>query len=161
MTGQAFGISATSLMGQCLGARDIEGAKLNTLMCRRIGMLCSIVLVLVFIFLGEPICRLYTSDETIIAESARLLLAVALLQPLQTSQLIISGALRGAGDTMVMAVITFLGVLLIRPFLSMFAINVLHLGLLGAWIAMIIDQSFRSLVSFLRFKSNKWVYLKV
>ncbi|MDR2899478.1 MAG: MATE family efflux transporter, partial [Clostridiales bacterium] len=161
MTGQAFGISATSLMGQCLGAKDIEGAKLNTQMCRRIGMLCSIGLVLVFVFLGSPICRLYTGEETIVAESARLLLAVALLQPLQTSQLIISGALRGAGDTMVVAVITFLGVLIVRPLLSMVAINVFHLGLLGAWVAMIIDQSFRSLISFMRFKSNKWVYLKV
>ena len=38
---------------------------------------------------------------------------VALVQPFQSSQLILAGALRGAGDTKVTAVITFLTVLLV------------------------------------------------
>lgn len=161
MTGQAFGIAATSLLGQSLGMRNVDNAKTYTLICRRMGMLCAIGLGIIFIFFGKPIASLYTDDIDVINEAGKILMIVAILQPLQSSQLILNGALRGAGDTTVVAIITFIGILILRPIISLIMIRFFGLGLVGAWIAMGIDQSFRSLVSMLRFKSNKWMYIKV
>lgn len=86
---------------------------------------------------------------------------VALIQPFQSSQFILAGALRGAGDTRATAIIMFLTVLLIRPGAAIFAINVLGLGLEGAWLALIADQLVRSLLVLLRFNSGKWKSIKV
>ena len=160
-TGQAFGIAATTLTGQSLGRRDVEAAKTYTLTCRRYGTMCSVLLAASFILFGKQLAMMFTDDMSIVTEAAKMLLIVAFIQPLQTSQLIINGSLRGAGDTMVVAVITFIGVLLIRPALSIFSINVLNMGLTGAWAATAIDQGLRSTVSYFRFKSNRWTTIKV
>ena len=62
-------------------------------------------------------------EPQIISQGARILKLVALVQPAQSSQFILAGALRGAGDTRATAVITFLTVLLVRPSLALLAIN--------------------------------------
>ncbi len=99
---------------------------------------------------------LYTRDPQVIDNAAVALQIIALVQPFQSSQLILAGALRGAGDTKVTAAITFITVLLVRPALAIFAINVLGMGLEGAWYALVTDQILRSLLVLLRYNSGAW-----
>jgi len=161
MNGQAFAVSATSLMGQSLGKKRLDMAQAYSSRTRRIGMMVSIILGLIFFFLGTPIMNLYTDDPEIIAQGIRILKLVALIQPFQSSQFILAGALRGAGDTRATAVITFMTVLLLRPGLAKLSINVLGWGLIGAWIALVADQLVRSLLVVLRYKSEKWKNIKI
>ena len=86
---------------------------------------------------------------------------MALTQPFQSSQFILAGALRGAGDTRAIAIIIFITVLLIRPGLAMININVFQWGLMGAWIALVTDQVLRSALILLRYNSGKWKSIKV
>jgi len=46
--------------------------------------------------------------------------------------------------------------LLIRPAVSLVLVQYVGLGLIGAWIAMSIDQLFRSVMTLLRLNSGKW-----
>ncbi|WP_130837305.1 hypothetical protein [Lachnoclostridium sp. Marseille-P6806] len=57
--------------------------------------------------------------------------SLGLLQPVQTSQFILSGSLRGAGDTKTTAVITMIGILLLRPVIAQASIYWLGMGLIG------------------------------
>jgi putative MATE family efflux protein len=161
MTGQAFGISATSLMGQSLGKKRVDLGKYITLETRRLGMVFALLLACVFAFGGRYLAMLYIDDPEVISEAATILIVVAFLQPLQSSQLILSGALRGAGDTRTVALITSIGILLMRPLLSFVFVRYVGLGLMGAWIAMGIDQTFRSLCSYLHFRRGTWAFIKV
>ena len=88
------------------------------------------------------------------------MLFVAFLQPFQTSQFIISGGLRGAGDTRTTAVITFITVLLLRPTIAIILVKA-GLGLYGAWLAFICDQLVRTLLVLLRYNSGKWKLIKI
>ncbi|MDI9504808.1 MAG: MATE family efflux transporter, partial [Bacillota bacterium] len=97
-------------------------------------------LALIFFFFGRNIVGLYTKDAQVIAQGGQILMLVAFIQPFQSSQFILTGVLRGAGDTKATAVIIFLTVLLVRPGLAIFNRNVLGLGLIGAWIALALDQ---------------------
>jgi len=124
-------------------------------------MMTSLVLALTFILFGREIVALYTDDEVVIQQGTQILKLVAIIQPFQSSQLILSGALRGAGDTRSTAIIIFITVLLVRPGLAMFTIHVLNWGLIGAWIALMADQFLRSLLVLLRFNSGKWKTIKV
>jgi Na+-driven multidrug efflux pump len=104
---------------------------------------------------------MYTDDASVLALGGQILAFVAFAQPFQSSQFILSGALRGAGDTRAIAVIIFFTVLLIRPGLAMLAIYVLDWGLHGAWLGFVVDQMIRSLLVLLRFNSGKWKRIKV
>lgn len=161
MNGQAFSVSATSLMGQSLGKRRPDMAHEYSRRTRRMGMVISIVLGIVFFFFGEAIIALYSDDPNVIAQGSQILKIVALIQPFQSSQFIIAGALRGAGDTRATAIVTFLTILLIRPGLASFSIKILQWGLFGAWIAYAFDQLVRSLLILLRFNSEKWKEIKI
>lgn len=167
MNGQAFGIAATAFIGINLGKGRPDLATIYVRSARRMGMMVSIFLALMFILFGEQIIGLFLmgSNETekanIITTGMQILWIVAILQPLQCSQLILNGALRGAGDTRSTAMVMFIGVLLIRPVLSYALVNWLELGLIGAWLAMAADQVFRSIFSFVRFQMGKWKYIRV
>ena len=114
MNGQAFSVSATSLVGQSLGKKRPDMAQAYCSRTRRVGMTVSIVLALTFFFFGRYIVSLYTDEIEVIEQGSRILMFVALVQPLQSSQFILAGALRGAGDTRATAIIIFITVLLVR-----------------------------------------------
>lgn len=161
MNGQGFAVSATALTGQSLGKNRSDMAHAYVHRTRRLGMSVSIVLGIIFIFWGGNIVSLYNDDPDIILQGARIMMFVGFTQPLQSSQFILSGSLRGAGDTKATAIITFITVLLIRPFLAMYLINVWNMGLEGAWFAFIADQTIRSVLVLIRYNSGKWKSIKV
>lgn len=160
MTGQAFAVSATTLMGQSLGKRRTDMAQAYCSRTRTVGFVFSIILGLTFIFFGGNIVGLYNSDPNIIEIGGRIMLFVAFLQPFQSSQFITAGALRGAGDTRTTAIITFATVLLIRPTVAYILVST-GLGLYGAWLALACDQLIRSGLVFIRYQSGKWKLIKL
>ncbi|MEL7646467.1 MAG: MATE family efflux transporter [Sedimentibacter sp.] len=161
MNGQGFAVSATSLTGQSLGKNRPDMAHAYNHRTRRLGMAVSMILGAIFIIFGKNIVALYNNDPGIISQGARIMMFVALTQPLQSSQFILTGALRGAGDTKATAVITFLTVLLLRPIAAIYFINSLHWGLEGAWLAFIIDQTVRSVLVLFRYNSGKWRSIEI
>lgn len=161
MNGQGFAVSATSLTGQSLGKNRPDMAHAYVHRTRRLGMSVSIILGVIFIFWGGNIVGLYNDDPSIVSQGAKIMMFVGLTQPLQSSQFILSGSLRGAGDTKATAIITFITVLLVRPFLAMYLINVWNMGLEGAWIAFIVDQTIRSALVLMRYNTGKWKNIKV
>jgi len=161
MNGQAFSVSATSLVGQSLGKKRPDMAQAYARRTRILGMIISIGLGVAFFFYGKPIVAWYSDDPEVIALGANILKLVALTQPLQSSQFILAGALRGAGDTQSVAFITLITVLLIRPGLALLFIHKLGWGLMGAWYALVTDQIVRSALVLLRYNSGKWKSIRV
>jgi putative MATE family efflux protein len=160
MTGQAFAVSATTLMGQSLGKRRTDMAQAYSSRTRKIGLCFSLLLALIFSTLGGKIVGLYNSDVDIIRIGGYIMLFVAFLQPFQSSQFIIAGALRGAGDTKATALITFLTVLIVRPTLAFILVST-KLGLYGAWLSLATDQIIRSGLVLWRYNSGKWKTIKL
>ena len=161
MSGQAFSVSATSLVGQSLGKKRSDMAEAYGQRSRRIGMIISVLLGFIFFFFGKPIVALYSNEAEVIQQGGRILMLVAFILPFQSSQFILTGVLRGAGDTRATAMIIFITVLLVRPGMAILSINKLGWGLEGAWIALAADQLLRSLLVLLRHNSGKWKTIKV
>ena len=161
MNGQALAVSSTSLVGQSLGKRRPDMAQAYGCHAARVGCCTAVVLMAVFVFLGRPIAALYTNDEAVVLQSARILRFVALVQIPQAIQFIYAGALRGAGDTRSVAVVMFITTLLLRPALGWLFIYQLALGLDGAWIGVVIDQLIRSILIQMRYRSGGWKRLNI
>jgi putative MATE family efflux protein len=160
MSGQAFAVSATSLVGQSLGKKRPDMAQAYCKRTRRIGFIIALGIACVFFFFGGNIVAMYNNEAEIVNMGAKILMVMAFIQPFQSSQFIIAGGLRGAGDTKATAIVTFITVLLVRPGFAIFAIHGLGMGLEGAWIAMALDQILRTTLIFARFRSGKWKQIK-
>lgn len=161
MSGQAFSVSATTLVGQSLGKKRPDMAQAYSSRTQRVGMIIAMIMGSVFFLFGSQIMGLYSDDIVVINEGAKILKLVALIQPFQSTQFILAGALRGAGDTRTTAIITFITILILRPGLAIIAINFLDLGLIGAWLALGIDQLIRSVLIVMRYQSGKWKGIKI
>ena len=160
MPGQAFAVAATTLVGQGLGARRPDLAEKGALETRRIGMMVSGFMAFIFILFGRYIAMLYSNDPTVVAKTAVVLRIIGLVQPAQSTQFILAGGLRGAGDTKWPLYSTAIGIWGFRVALGYVLAVVLDMELVGAWIAMAVDQIVRSAIIMFRFRSGKWKLAK-
>lgn len=154
--GDGFGIAASSLVGQNLGARRPDISTLYGKIGQRLAFIVSTVLVFVFILGRYFFVSLFSDIPAVITLGASIMIIMALSTHAQTSQVVISGCLRGAGDSVFVAVTSLISIAIIRPILTYLLCFPLGLGLAGAWISLLIDQVFRFITSYYRFHSGKW-----
>lgn len=159
--GFGFALAATTLVGQYLGAGKPKLAEKSGFIAVKMGaMLMAFVGVFFFIW-PDYFLRLFTKDNEILSIARICLRIVAISQPFLAAVMGFSGALRGAGDTRRVLVITLTGIWGIRlVFAYIFAI-ILGWGLVGAWIAMSLDLIIRGILYFFIFKGGKWKYVNV
>lgn len=105
--------------------------------------------------------RLYTKDASVVTAGVIALQVATFGLFGQTDQQILSGGLRGAGDTAWPLYSTFVSVLGLRVALCYLFVQVWHFGVMGAWIAWDVDQTARALFIYLRFRSGRWRLARV
>jgi putative MATE family efflux protein len=159
--GQAFGIAASSLVGRSLGEGKLDKADEYGKEARRIGSIISSIMAIILFVFGPQLVGLYSRDPEIIRKASTALKIIAVVQPFQSSQLILAGALRGAGDTVWPLVSAFIGVIGVRIALAYILVTKLGLGLSGAWVAVFVDQFVRWLLISLRYRTGKWKFIKL
>ncbi len=156
MPGQAFSVAATTLVGQSLGADDPDQAERSTYEALKMACLLSAAMGLVFLLWPEALMRIYTPDLEVVRLGAIYLRIMAFCQIHQAFGFVLTGGLRGAGDTKFPMWVTAAGNWLIRLSLTYFLINVMKTDVTGAWWAMAIDGLFKGVVSYLWFRTGKW-----
>lgn len=154
--GDGFGIAASSLVGQNLGAKRSDLATLYGKVGQRLAFLISTFLVFIFIGGRHFLISLFSDEPEVIALGGIIMIIIAMTTHAQTSQVVLSGCLRGAGDSVFVAFTSLLSVAIIRPLLTYVLCYPLGLGLQGAWIALLFDQLFRFTTSIVRFGNGKW-----
>lgn len=159
--GDGMGIAASSLVGRNLGAKRPDLSIIYGKTAQRIGLIFSAFLVALYVLGRTQLVGLFSDDASIIALGSTIMFIVALVTPLQISQVVISGSLRGAGDTTFVAGTSFVSILVIRPIITFLLCYTFQLGLFGAWIALLLDQALRLLLNVIRFSSGNWTKLKV
>ena len=161
MVGQAFANAATTLVGQSLGRRRYDAAMQYARHTEAVGVIVSLFLGFGLIFFGRTVVSLYNRTPEIVSLGGRLLIMAGVIQPLQALQFILSGALRGAGDTKFSAFSMLVTVLILRSGLAILLVTYLKMGLVGAWYAMVADQIVRDLMIILYFRSGRWSRIRL
>jgi Na+-driven multidrug efflux pump len=126
-----------------------------------VGVIVSLFLGFGLIFFGRTVVSLYNRTPEIVSLGGRLLIMAGVIQPLQALQFILSGALRGAGDTKFSAFSMLVTVLILRSGLAILLVTYLKMGLVGAWYAMVADQIVRDLMIILYFRSGRWSRIRL
>jgi putative MATE family efflux protein len=176
LSGAAFGTAAMTLVGQNLGAnRPAQAAHSGwTAFGLSVGVMSAMGLV--FFTFAPAMFRAFcpqTEQQPIIAVGVPVLRLVAFAMPALASCIVFTSALRGAGDTRVPVLFTWLGFFAVRIPLAYWwtrerwdvawlgPVPGLNLGLLGAWLAMFADIVVRGAFFGARFASGKWKKMKV
>ena len=157
-------IATTSLVGQNLGKKRADLSRMFGQIGLRLAFIVAVCLsILVIIFRFQFPAMFATGDDAaaIIEATAGIMIILAIILPFQTTQLVMGGSLRGAGDTRYVAVTMLLTVGFIRPLTGYLFAFELGLGLAGAWFAIIVDQIARLVLLYVRFIRGKWTTVKI
>ena len=159
--GDGLGIASASLVGQHLGMKREDKSLVYGKVGQRVGLCYGVILLTLFTIFGGNIVGWFSDDPMVIDTGIKLMMMLAAICPFQISQVIFSGCLRGAGDTRYMAVVSMLTVALLRPILTYILVYPVAMGVLGAWVAILVDQVMRFVFSAVRFYSQKWCKVKL
>lgn len=157
MPANAFSTAATTLVGQSLGAKDKEKArkfaKTNIYCGVAIGIFCMFVLFL----LPKYLVRIFSPDAEVIELGVSVLRVIAPVEPFFCLLIVITGVLRGGGDTKFAFIAGLCGMWGIRLATSHIATNIFGLGLVGAWLGMGADIMVRAAIMYFRYRRKRWL----
>lgn len=159
--GFGFALAATTLVGQYLGAEKPKLAQKSGFIAVKMGAILMAFVGVFFFIWPDYFLMIFTRDKEILGMARTCLRVVAISQPFLAAVMGFSGALRGAGDTRRVLVITLTGIWGIRLLFTYVFVVILGWGLLGAWVAMSLDLIARGILYFFIFREGKWKYIKV
>ena len=152
----AFSSAAGTLVGQNLGAKNIEGAKYYTVSIVKISLsICCVTAVLIPAF-SKMLVGLYTTDQNVIEIATKIMYICCLILIVTAFQNCYSGALKGAGDTKFPLYSAIFCTLFVRVVLTYVVVNILHLGIFFVWFATLTDLVLRGIIIYIRYRSGRW-----
>jgi Na+-driven multidrug efflux pump len=168
LTVTAFAVAASTLTGQYLGARRPELAERAARTAWALGVVVLGGLGVVLYTQAGPMFALFLGGRQpqVALEGVPVLRVVAFALPALATINVLSGALRGAGDTRWPWLFVLLGYLLVRIPLTYLLTTPevyggLGWGLYGAWIAMFADLCVRAALVAGRFLQGGWRLARV
>lgn len=159
----AFQMAAATLAGQFLGAQDFRRARRSVLFTLAAALAAMVLVGATFFFAAEGLTRalLGGQQSPVVEQAAGLLRIVAFALPFLAVVAVLTGALRGSGDTRWPLAFTLAGYLGVRMPLTYFLAHGLGWGVPGAWYAMLADLAFRAGLVAARFLHGGWQRVKV
>jgi multidrug resistance protein, MATE family len=100
-----FSSAAAVGVGQALGRGDLAGAREAGWTAVRLSMIFMGVMAIFFLAAPGLIARVFTPDPEVIAASTGLLAIAAAFQLFDGAQVVVTGALRGMGDSHTAAIV--------------------------------------------------------
>ncbi|MCL2095397.1 MAG: MATE family efflux transporter [Oscillospiraceae bacterium] len=155
--GDGLAVACSSLVGQNLGKKRPDLSIIYGKIGQRLALCASAVMFSVAILSRYAFAGMFTDDPALIEVCAGILIIMAVIQPFQTSQVVMAGSLRGAGDTRFVAITMLFTVAIMRPLCGYLFAVTFGWGLAGAWYAILVDQILRLYLLQKRFGGGKWI----
>ncbi|HWT74523.1 MAG TPA: MATE family efflux transporter [Mobilitalea sp.] len=157
LPGVAIGLALITVVGRCMGACDYEGVKKYTHKLLKYSYL-FMTLMNVLIALSLPVfLKLYhLSGDTAHIATQLIIYHCFLSSLIWPASFVLPNALRATNDVKFTMWISMFSMWFWRIAFSYFLAIILHMGVLGIWIAMTIDWAFRSVCFVIRFKKERY-----
>lgn len=144
------------IVGHMIGARQLDDAYRRCLKSLYLAIGISTAMAIIVSFFSDPFFGIFTDNEDIIKLGGTLILLTIILEPGRAFNLVIINSLRAAGDVRIpvyMGIVSMWGISV--PIAYFLGVH-FGLGLVGIWIAFIVDEWFRGLVMLWRWRSRAW-----
>ncbi|MDD9268233.1 MATE family efflux transporter [Paenibacillus sp. MAHUQ-63] len=153
----AFSTALVTVVGQCIGRRNIEDARkfTRTFLWLSSGSLLVTGLILLPFF--NPLVSLFQPPAEIMDDLYLIMIVNMLAQiPLWSISFLLPGALRAAGDSRFTSIASMLTMWLFRVVLGYVFGIMLGFGVIGVWAAMQLEWGVRGAVFLWRYRGEKW-----
>ncbi len=157
-----FSIGTAAIVGHRLGEKRKDLAIIYAKVSMTISFICAILTCIFMLSARNLLIGMYKPETQDRANMASTIMIIAAFITLpQNIQWVITGILRGSGDTRFTATSSLVSVTCIRPLVSYLLCYPAGLGVIGAWIGMLIDQVLRMGLNIWRFKQKKWLQIRL
>jgi MATE family multidrug resistance protein len=148
----------TAAVGKTIGRGRKDIAIKQTRVCLKVALLYMGLVGICFFVFRDALMAFWSSDEKVIGVGVKILICAAIYQAFHAARTIYSGSLRGAGDTVWLAIISAVGAVVILG-LGGWLVTVFFpsLGALGPWSAATVSIIAVGLANRWRFKSKRWM----
>lgn len=157
LPGMAISLAVTTVISRCVGAGDYEQAKYYTRKLLKITYCCMAVTVALIFAVLPLIMKVYNLSAGTSAESEKILLfhgcSAILVWPIAFN---LPAVFRASGDVRYSMITSIVSMWIFRIAFSYILGKYMGIGVLGVWIAMIIDWCFRAILFVYRYFSGKW-----
>ena len=162
LPGIAIGLGMVTVVGQCIGAGNIRQARYYTRLLLAIVYALMLVTTTVLFFFCEPVVRIFNLSQEGVDAAVEVLrfyaISAAILWP---ASFTVPNALRAAGDARFTMIVAVLSMWIFRIAFSYVLCFGLNMGLMGVWVAMVIDWLARAIAFVWRYRGEKWLQKKV
>lgn len=157
LTGSAIGLAMITVVGRCVGAKDLAAARRYTKLLVWAVYVSMWATNIILYFLAPQLVRFYgmplrTAEMALLVLNVNFIVTSVFWPPSFTTP----NALRAAGDAKFTMIVSIISMWVFRIGMSYVLGSWMHLGLLGVWLAMQIDWVVRALFFTLRFHGHKW-----
>ncbi|PCJ57340.1 MAG: hypothetical protein COA73_10830, partial [Candidatus Hydrogenedentota bacterium] len=149
------------IVGRWVGQGNIAIAKARAYTATKIGMVIMLFVGTTLAVFGETLMTVFSSDPVVIDMGHTLLILAAIFAGFDAVNIVLSGALRGVGDTRWMMWAMFIGSYGVSLPLAWFFANPVGLEAKGAWVGATIYIILLSGFFFQRFHGEKWRHIKI
>lgn len=152
----SIGQASQIIIGRAIGARELDTAYRQGMRSWRIGLFIALLVSALLATFARPIMALFTPSETII-EMARVLFMYSILLELgRATNIIVISSLNSTGDVRFPFICGIIVMWIVSlPFSYVLGISA-GLGLVGVWLAYIIDEGVRAALMYRRWQSRVW-----
>jgi putative MATE family efflux protein len=159
----AWGISnaAATLVGQNLGAKQIERAELSVLKTAKYNALFMAAVSLFLFFGADFIVSLFTQQQEIKSFAIQALRIISIGYVFYGIGMVMSNAFNGAGDTRTPTLINVFGFWLLQIPMAYMLAKQLNLGPTGVFISIPIAETAITIASYILFKKGRWKTVEV
>lgn len=153
----ACNLGIVTVVGQCIGRRDIVDARKFERSFLLLGSIFMIVTELLLLPFITPLIQFFNPPPEIVSTIKFILLFVGVAYPIiWPSSFITPSALRAAGDSRFTSVASLLTMWLVRVVLGYILGVLLPFGIAGVWAAMVIEWFVRGSIFHIRLRGDKW-----
>ena len=156
MPGFAVGTAAQTLVGQYLGAGDPDSAARSGWTSLRISAVYMGALGATFFLFGGALFGLFTADPRVRDLGANVMRWAAVFQLGDAIQVVLGGALRGAGDTRFVMFVAAGSAWCVFVPLAWFLVMHQGMGVEGGWLACVAWVTSLSIPLLFRFRGSRW-----
>ncbi len=154
--GAALAGANAIMTGWRVGAKEFDACDRGTKKAALIGIVVAIAVESAFALCAEPIMSLFTDDPEMVAIVAKLLAIDIVLEIGRATNLVFGNALKTSGDALFPVIIGAIFMFLCTVCGTYFFGIHLELMVVGAYIALALDECTRAIAMFLRWQSGKW-----
>lgn len=155
MPGYGIASAATTMVGQSMGAKRKDLMKRFAWISTWMGVAIMSAAAVIMYFLCPYVFAFLTPDKDVQSLGIEVLRIELYAEALFAASIVATGALRGAGDTLIPGILNLISMWCIRiPLAYMLSKS---MGLHGVWAAMAVELCVRGILFLIRLARGKWI----